>query len=70
MIYINDMQRKQLLFIEQTVSYNGPYAPKIHIFNSECSDSVLLFDIIISTLASCYGKYTVHIITDPGLEQE
>jgi hypothetical protein len=50
MIYVNDMQRKQLLFIEQTVSYNGPYAPKIHVFNSEFRDSVLLFDIVILIL--------------------
>jgi hypothetical protein len=34
------------LFIEQTLSYNGTYAPKIHIFNSAFSDSVLLFDIV------------------------
>jgi hypothetical protein len=34
-------------FVEQTVSYNRTYAPKIHIFNSEFSDSVLLFDIVI-----------------------
>ena len=38
------------LFIEQTVSYNGSYAPKILIFNSEYGDSVLLFDIVILTL--------------------
>ena len=38
------------LFIEQTVSYNGTYAPKIHIFNSEFSNCVLLFDIVIFIL--------------------
>jgi hypothetical protein len=38
------------LFIEQTVSYNGSYAPKMHIFNSELSDSVLLFDIVVLIL--------------------
>ena len=38
------------LFIEQTLSYNGSYAPKIHIFNSEFSDSVLLFDTVILIL--------------------
>ena len=36
------------LFIEQTVSYNGSYAPKIYIFNSEFSDPVLLIDSFIS----------------------
>ena len=41
------------LFIEETVSYNGPYAPKILIFNSEFSDSVLLFDIVILFLHIC-----------------
>jgi hypothetical protein len=35
------------MFIEQTVSYNGSYAPKIHIFNSEVSGSVMLFDTVI-----------------------
>ena len=56
------------LFIEHTVSYNGPYVPKIHIFNSELSDSVLLFDIVILilhvrnallisvTLCSCFRR--------------
>jgi len=34
------------LFIEQT-SYNGSYARKIHILNSEFSNRVLLFDIVI-----------------------
>jgi len=38
------------LFIEHTISYNGSYAPKIRIFNSEFSDSVLLFDIVILIL--------------------
>ena len=33
--------------IEQTVSYNGSYAPKFIILNSELSDSTLLFDIIL-----------------------
>jgi hypothetical protein len=27
MIYVNGMQRKQLLFVKQLVSYNGSYAP-------------------------------------------
>jgi len=43
------------------------YAPKIRIFNSECSDRVLLFDIVISTPASRYRKYTVHMITNPWI---
>jgi len=43
------------------------YAPKIHIFNSECIDSVLLFDIVVSTPASRYRKYTVHLITNPRI---
>jgi hypothetical protein len=38
------------LLIEQTVSYDGTYAPKIHIFNSEFSDSALLFDTVILIL--------------------
>jgi hypothetical protein len=38
------------LFIEETVSNNGTYAPKIHIFNSEFIDSVLLFYIVILIL--------------------
>jgi len=38
------------LFIEHTVSYNGSYAPKIIIFNSEFSDGVLLFDIVVLIL--------------------
>ena len=38
------------LFIEQTLSCNGCYAPKIHIFNSELSDKVLLFDTVILIL--------------------
>ena len=32
------------------MSYNGSYAPKIIIFNSEFSDSVLLLDIVILIL--------------------
>jgi len=56
------------LFTEQTVSYNGSYAPKILIFNSEFSDSVLLFDFVILilhipnallisvTLCSCFHR--------------
>jgi len=39
--------------MEQTVSYNGSYAPKILIFNSEFNDSVLLFDIVILILHIC-----------------
>jgi len=52
------------LFIEQTVSYNGSYVPKIYILNSEFSDSVLFFDffnsahtnalLISVTLCSCF----------------
>jgi hypothetical protein len=40
------------LFTERTVNYeyNGTYAQKIHIFNSEFSDSVLLYDIVILIL--------------------
>jgi hypothetical protein len=38
------------LFIEQTVSYNGSYAQKMHILNSEFSNYVLLFDILILIL--------------------
>ena len=38
------------LFIGHTMSYNGSYAPKIIIFNSEFSDSVLLLDIVILIL--------------------
>jgi len=41
---------EECMFIEHTVSYNGSYAPKIFIFNSEFSDSVLLFDIVILIL--------------------
>jgi hypothetical protein len=37
-------------FIEQMLSYNETYTPKIHVFNSEFSDSVLLFDIVILIL--------------------
>jgi hypothetical protein len=56
------------LFIEHTESYNGSYAPKILIFNSEFSDNVLLFDIVIlilhipnallisATLCSCFHR--------------
>jgi len=56
------------LFIEQTVSYNGSYAPKVHIFNSEFNYSVLLFDMVILilhirnallisvTLCSCFRR--------------
>ena len=54
------------LFIAQTVSHNGSYAPKIHIFNSEFSDCVPLFDIVILhipnallntvTLCSCFRQ--------------
>jgi len=56
------------VFIEQTVSCNGPCAPKIHILNSEFGDSVLLFDtgililhipnaVLISvTLCSCFRR--------------
>jgi len=32
------------------VPYNGSYAPKIIIFNSEFSDSVLLLNIVILVL--------------------
>ena len=38
------------LFIEQAVSYNGSYAPKIQFFSSEFNDSILLFDIVILIL--------------------
>ena len=50
------------------MSYNGFYAPKIFIFYSEFSDSVLLFDIVILiqhipnallmsvTLCSCFCR--------------
>ena len=38
------------LFMEHVASYNGFYAPKILIFNSEFSDSVLLFGIVILIL--------------------
>jgi hypothetical protein len=38
------------VFIEQTWSYNESYAPKIHTSNSEFSDGVLLFDIVILIL--------------------
>jgi hypothetical protein len=56
------------LFIEHTESYNGSYAPKILIFNSEFSDSVMLFDTVILilhipnallisvTLCSCFHR--------------
>jgi len=56
------------VFIGKKVSYNGSYAPKVHIFNSELSDSVLLFDIVILilhihnallisvTLCSCFRR--------------
>ena len=56
------------LFIERTVSYNGSYALKIFIFNSEFSDGVLLFDDVILilhipnallisvTLCSCFRR--------------
>jgi hypothetical protein len=37
------------LFIEQTVSFNASCALEILIFNSEFSDSVLLFSIVILT---------------------
>ena len=47
MICVMICEECSCLFIEQTVSYNGSYAPKILIFNSEFSDSVLLFDIVI-----------------------
>jgi hypothetical protein len=43
-------EESSCLFIEQTVSYNGNYSPKIHIFNSEFGDSVLLFDIVFLIL--------------------
>ena len=45
-------EERSSLFIEQTVSYNGSYAPKIHIFNSEFSDGVLLFDIFVLNTVS------------------
>jgi len=38
------------LFVEHTLSYNGSHAPEILIFNSEFSDSVLLFDTVILIL--------------------
>ena len=50
------------------MSHNGSYAPKIIIFNSEFSDGVLLFDIVILilhipnavlfsvTLCSCFRR--------------
>ena len=54
------------LFIEHTVSYNGSYAPKIIIFNSEFSDGVLLLDIVILILhipnALLISLYTVAFI--------
>jgi len=43
------------LFIEHTMSYNGSYVPKIIIFNSEFSDSVLLFDSVILILHIPYA---------------
>ena len=51
-------EERSCLFIEQTVSYNGPYAPKVLIFNSEFSDSVLLFDIVILFLHICNALLT------------
>ena len=39
------------------MSYNGSYAPKVIIFNSEFSDSVLLFDSVMLILHipnACY----------------
>jgi len=48
------------------VSYNGSYAPKIIIFNSEFSDGVLLLDIVILILhipnALLISLYTVAFI--------
>ena len=50
------------------MSYNGSYAPKVIIFNSEFSDSVLLFDSVMLilhipnalltpvTLCSCFHR--------------
>jgi len=51
------------LFIEQTVSYNGSYAPKILIFNSEFSDNVLLFDIVILFLHKCNACYFMQLLS-------
>jgi hypothetical protein len=47
--YVNDMRGMQLS-VYRTVSHNGSCTLKIHIFNSEFSDGVLLFDIVILIL--------------------
>ena len=51
------------LFIEQIVSYNGSYAPKIHIFSSEFCDNVLLFDIVILILHISNALLTLILLT-------